>query len=245
MTDRGVVALAIRPNPRDGRNLDDPAYDRLYATVQELEALRAMRRELSNQLTSAANRRNQLAEQLKGADGATRAGEEGVTRVRANTVHGNVVGVALYPTAHGRFSANSFVDNQVQVLPKGGTTAGRSEWSEGAWGNYWSTYRGYESSALPGHGAVPHGEGGGIERLLVRHRKQVDLQRVRAARRVDVDAAVHDDAAPHLDAQCEERRGRDQHGPRAPDDPGRHGDDGPLDGPRGGLADGRARALGS
>ncbi|MGE0744449.1 MAG: amidohydrolase family protein [Rhodospirillales bacterium] len=35
-TEKGVVALAIRPNPIQGRNLDDPAYDPLYATVQDL-----------------------------------------------------------------------------------------------------------------------------------------------------------------------------------------------------------------
>lgn len=36
VADKGAVAVAIRPNPIHGRNLDDPAHDRLYATVQEL-----------------------------------------------------------------------------------------------------------------------------------------------------------------------------------------------------------------
>jgi predicted TIM-barrel fold metal-dependent hydrolase len=34
--DRGHVGVAIRPNPWAGRNLDDPVYERLYATVEEL-----------------------------------------------------------------------------------------------------------------------------------------------------------------------------------------------------------------
>jgi hypothetical protein len=41
-----------------------------------VDALRAMRRELSNQLTSATSRRNQLAEQLRNADAAERPGLE-------------------------------------------------------------------------------------------------------------------------------------------------------------------------
>jgi len=33
---RGAVAVCVRPNPENGRNLDDPAYDRLYAAIQDL-----------------------------------------------------------------------------------------------------------------------------------------------------------------------------------------------------------------
>jgi nitrous oxidase accessory protein len=100
-------------------------------------------------------------------DGPTGAGPQDATRIHANTVADNVVGVALFPSARGRFSANSFVGNRVQVLPQGGGQAGRSEWTDRGWGNYWSTYRGYES-ALPGRGALPHTEGGAVDRLLVR-----------------------------------------------------------------------------
>jgi predicted TIM-barrel fold metal-dependent hydrolase len=34
---KGCVAIAIRPNPCLGRTLDDPAYDRFYATIQDLD----------------------------------------------------------------------------------------------------------------------------------------------------------------------------------------------------------------
>jgi hypothetical protein len=44
------------------------------ATAQEMAALKAQRRELSNQLESAAGRRNRLAERLKTADAAERPG---------------------------------------------------------------------------------------------------------------------------------------------------------------------------
>ena len=33
---QGAVAVCVRPNPEQGRNLDDPAYDRLYAAIQDL-----------------------------------------------------------------------------------------------------------------------------------------------------------------------------------------------------------------
>ena len=45
-------------------------------TPQEVGALRAVRRELSNQITSATSRREELAEQLKNADVAARPGLE-------------------------------------------------------------------------------------------------------------------------------------------------------------------------
>ena len=45
-------------------------------TAQELSALRARREELSNQLVSATGRRNQLAQRLRTAQGAERAGIE-------------------------------------------------------------------------------------------------------------------------------------------------------------------------
>lgn len=96
-------------------------------------------------------------------DGPT--GDDGPV-VHANTVARNDVGVALLPTARGVFSANSFADNHVQVQPKGSGVAGKSEWSDRGFGNYWSTYRGYE--LFEGKGAVEHREGGTSDRLLDR-----------------------------------------------------------------------------
>lgn len=96
-------------------------------------------------------------------DGPT--GEDGPV-VHANTVARNDVGVALLPTARGVFSANSFADNHVQVQPKGSGVAGKSEWSDRGFGNYWSNYRGYE--LFEGKGAVEHREGGTSDRMLDR-----------------------------------------------------------------------------
>jgi parallel beta-helix repeat protein len=87
--------------------------------------------------------------------------------VAANTVAGNTIGVSAYSSARAVFRANSFVDNTVQVLPQGGRLHGLV-WSDKGWGNLWSTYRGYEGRAQ-GRGAVPHAEGGGVDRLLGRN----------------------------------------------------------------------------
>jgi parallel beta-helix repeat protein len=89
-----------------------------------------------------------------------------VIRVHRNTVAANTIGVALAPTTPGRFSANSFVDNTIQVLPKGAGTS-QSEWTENGWGNHWSTYRGH-AAATPGRGAVAHTEGSAVGSLLTR-----------------------------------------------------------------------------
>lgn len=98
-------------------------------------------------------------------DGPTGAQEP--ARFVANTVAGNVIGVAAYPSARASFRANSFVHNRLQVLPQGGQLRGLA-FSDQGWGNLWSSYRGYEART-PGRGAVPHVEGGAVDRLLGRH----------------------------------------------------------------------------
>lgn len=95
------------------------------------------------------------------------AGADTPTAVAANTVASNTIGVSAYPSARAVFRANSFVDNTVQVLPQGGRLS-HLVWSDKGWGNLWSTYRGYEGRAQ-GRGAVPHAEGGGVDRLLGRN----------------------------------------------------------------------------
>jgi nitrous oxidase accessory protein len=95
------------------------------------------------------------------------AGADTPSVVAANTVAGNTIGVSAYSSARAVFRANSFVDNTVQVLPQGGRLHGLV-WSDKGWGNLWSTYRGYEGRAQ-GRGAVPHAEGGGVDRLLGRN----------------------------------------------------------------------------
>lgn len=120
---------------------------------------------LLKDVESAHVERNTLAHNRVGLhlDGPT--GDTGPV-VRANTVARNDVGVALLPTARGVFSANSFADNHVQVSPKGSGVAGRSDWSDHGFGNYWSNYRGYE--LFDGKGAVEHREGGSTDRMLTR-----------------------------------------------------------------------------
>ncbi len=95
------------------------------------------------------------------------AGVAEPTLLAANTIARNSIGVAAYSSARGVFRANSFVDNTVQVLPQGGRVDALV-WSDRGWGNLWSSYRGYEGRAA-GRGAVPHVEGGALDRLLGRN----------------------------------------------------------------------------
>jgi nitrous oxidase accessory protein len=88
------------------------------------------------------------------------------TVVEHNTIALNQIGIGLYPTANASLSANSLVENTVQVLglgPDGG--GGPSKWSRAGVGNYWSNYRGYQESGS-GVGRVPHVEGAAASRLL-------------------------------------------------------------------------------
>jgi len=73
-------APAAPPAPSPGVITTAPGSDvytvMIPATPQELMALKERRSELSNQLTSAAGRRNDIAKRLVGADGANKAGLE-------------------------------------------------------------------------------------------------------------------------------------------------------------------------
>lgn len=85
----------------------------------------------------------------------------------ANTVVRNTVGVQMLSTARASFAGNSFAANTTQALALG--TANRNiEWSAEGWGNFWSTYRGYDAVGH-GRGAVAHSEGGSVDRLLARN----------------------------------------------------------------------------
>lgn len=67
-------------------------------TAAELSALRAQRSELSNQLTSAAGRREELVKDLEGATGANRAGLEGRLRLldqRILQIEGDIASTGL------------------------------------------------------------------------------------------------------------------------------------------------------
>ena len=70
------------------------------------------------------------------------------------------------------FSANSFVENTVQVVTDGKTP--NIEWSVAATGNYWSSYKGYDSDGN-GIGDVDFVEAGSIARTLVRSPVMISL----------------------------------------------------------------------
>jgi nitrous oxidase accessory protein len=89
------------------------------------------------------------------------------TTLTANTFAGHAVAVQAHSSAKGTFSGNSFVDNTIQVLPLGGRLP-HLVWAANGWGNYWSTYRGYDARG-EGKGAVAHTEGGSVDRLLARN----------------------------------------------------------------------------
>lgn len=95
------------------------------------------------------------------------AGADTPAMFAANTVAQNAIGVSAYPSARATFRVNSFVDNTVQVLPQGGRLT-QLRFSDQGWGNLWSTYAGYEGR-VAGRGAVPHAEGGAVDRLLGRN----------------------------------------------------------------------------
>jgi nitrous oxidase accessory protein len=89
------------------------------------------------------------------------------TTLTANTIAGHAVAVQAHSSSRGTLSGNSFVDNTIQVLPLGGRLP-HLVWAANGWGNYWSTYRGYDARG-EGKGAVAHTEGGSIDRLLARN----------------------------------------------------------------------------
>ena len=98
-------------------------------------------------------------------DGPT--GSDTSSRFTRNTVVDHAIGISAYSSAQAAFRMNSFVDNTVQVLPQGGPLRGIA-WADEGWGNFWGTYRGYEGRAS-GRGAIPHHEGGAVDRLLGRN----------------------------------------------------------------------------
>ncbi|WP_052664885.1 NosD domain-containing protein [Nitriliruptor alkaliphilus] len=89
------------------------------------------------------------------------------TIFKANTVARNTVGVQVLSTARASFAGNSFAANTTQALSLG-TNNVHIAWAAEGWGNYWSTYRGYDALGH-GRGAVAHSEGGSVDRLLARN----------------------------------------------------------------------------
>lgn len=85
--------------------------------------------------------------------------------VRSNTIGLNQVGVEIMQATRAEFSRNSFVDNTVQVVTDGDSS--KVSWTIDDTGNYWSTYKGYDTEG-DGVGDLPFIEGGSIENTLVR-----------------------------------------------------------------------------
>jgi nitrous oxidase accessory protein len=85
----------------------------------------------------------------------------------ANTVARHAISLQAHSSARGTFSGNSFVENAIQVLPLGSRFRDMA-WAANGWGNYWSSYRGYDARG-EGKGAVAHTEGGSVDRLLARN----------------------------------------------------------------------------
>jgi nitrous oxidase accessory protein len=85
--------------------------------------------------------------------------------VLSNTIGLNQVGVEIMQASRGHFTRNSFVENTMQVVTDGHVP--NIEWSVAGLGNYWSTYKGYDTEG-DGVGDVPFIEGGSIARTLVR-----------------------------------------------------------------------------
>jgi nitrous oxidase accessory protein NosD len=89
------------------------------------------------------------------------------TIFKANTVARNTVGVQMLSTARASFAGNSFAANTTQALALGSRNV-NIEWAADGWGNFWSSYRGYDAVGH-GRGAVAHSEGGSVDRLLARN----------------------------------------------------------------------------
>ncbi|MEK7425930.1 MAG: NosD domain-containing protein [Actinomycetota bacterium] len=96
--------------------------------------------------------------------GATSSASSPAT-VRSNTIGLNQVGVEIMQASRGRFTRNSFVENTMQVIADGEIP--NIEWTDAGFGNYWSTYRGYDTAG-DGLGDVAFVQGGSIAQTLVR-----------------------------------------------------------------------------
>jgi len=85
--------------------------------------------------------------------------------VRSNTIGLNQVGVEIMQASRGGFTRNSFVENTMQVITDGDVP--NIKWTVAGLGNYWSTYKGYDTAG-DGVGDIPFVEGGSIARTLAR-----------------------------------------------------------------------------
>ena len=96
-------------------------------------------------------------------DDAGRTGGD-PTRLKANTIAMNQIGVMLYPSTDATFVANTFVENSTQVT-LGGEGVTQAVWTVGGVGNYWSDYGGFDAAG-DGTGDLAHTLSGRMSRLL-------------------------------------------------------------------------------
>ncbi len=96
-------------------------------------------------------------------DDAGRTGGD-PTRLEANTIAMNQIGVMLYPSTDATFVANAFVENSTQVT-LGGEGVTQAVWTVDGVGNYWSDYGGFDAAG-DGTGDLAHTLSGRMSRLL-------------------------------------------------------------------------------
>lgn len=92
--------------------------------------------------------------------------------ITSNTIAMNQVGIEIMTAARASLSANSFVENTLQVVTDGEVP--NIEWSVAGIGNFWSSYKGYDSDGN-GIGDVDFVEAGSIARTLVRSPVMISL----------------------------------------------------------------------
>lgn len=102
---------------------------------------------------------------IKLDNGGATSSSSGPATLRSNTIGLNQIGVEIMSASRAAFSRNSFVENTVQVITDGEVP--NIEWTVAGFGNYWSSYKGYDKAG-DGIGDVPFVEGGSVERTLAR-----------------------------------------------------------------------------
>lgn len=96
-------------------------------------------------------------------DDAGRTGGD-PTRIEANTIAMNQIGVMVYPSTDATFVANAFVENSMQVT-LGGEGVTQAVWTVDGVGNYWSDYGGLDAAG-DGTGDLAYTQSGRMSRLL-------------------------------------------------------------------------------
>ncbi len=136
---------------------------------------------------------------IKLDNGGATSSDSGPATLRANTIGLNQVGIEIMQASRASFTRNSFVENTMQVITDGEVP--NIEWTVAGFGNYWSSYKGYDRAG-DGIGDVAFVEGGSIERTLARSPVMMALASGPAFRLLQ---AVEDRWAPERPVVLDER----------------------------------------